>query len=192
MLCIYWAGTVGCFLETSFIKPSSATNPRLVSDVTISLAGLQAGCLGSLLMIAWWLLGEIAMRRSAWIVPNLLATTFYGELAYRSGFSWHTCAGLALPFLVYSAFGVVFALIGRARRGGVLLVFAGLAFGIFLNWFLFDFSMRRLNPFVTLYAPDRLIAISNLLYGTALATYPGFARRLASSFENTAASQTSK
>jgi hypothetical protein len=48
-------------------------------------------------MMGWWVLGEFLQRRSAWIIPNLLATTFYGERAYRSGFVVSTWSGLAFP-----------------------------------------------------------------------------------------------
>lgn len=147
-------------------------------DLRLALAGLQAGCLGSLLMIGWWLLGELVQRRSLWMVPNLLATTFYGERAYRSGFIVPTWSGLAFPLAVYCAAGVVFALSGRERKGGWGLLLVGAAAGLALNWLFFGVALKRLNPLVGLYSPDRLIAVSHLLYGVALVTYPGFARDL--------------
>jgi hypothetical protein len=38
--------------------------------------------------------------------------------------------------------------------------------------------LHRLNPLVQIYLPDRLITVSHLLYGTALASYPSFVRQL--------------
>jgi len=149
------------------------------SDLRLTLAGLQAGCLGSLLMIGWWLLGELIQRRSPWIVPNLLATTFYGEHAYRSAFTASTWSGLAGPLAVYCIVGVVFALAGRERKAGWLLVVVSGAAGLALDWLVFGVILRRVNPFIQIYSPDRLIAVSHLLYGLALSSYPAFARDLA-------------
>jgi hypothetical protein len=129
-------------------------------------------------MIGWWLLGEILQRRSPWTIPNLLATTFYGERAYRPGFIVPTWAGLAGAFAVYCAAGVLFAVAGRERKGGWLVLFAGLAAGLAMNWFFFGIVLRAVNPLVQIYSPDRLIAVSHLLYGAALASYPSFARQL--------------
>jgi len=129
-------------------------------------------------MIGWWMLGETIQRRSPWTIPNLLATTFYGERAYRPGFIVPTWAGLAGTFVVYCAAGVLFALAGRERKGGWVLVLAGVGAGLALNWFCFGLVLNGLNPVARIYAPDRLIAVSHLLYGAALATYPRFNRQL--------------
>jgi hypothetical protein len=129
-------------------------------------------------MIGWWLVGEALLRRSAWTIPNLLATTFYGERAYRHAFIVPTWAGLAGAFAVYCAAGILFAIAGRERKGGWLLVAVGLATGMTLNWLLFGIMFKHVNPLAELYMPDRLITISHILYGTALASYPGFFRQL--------------
>src|SRR5438046_1685631 len=41
-----------------------------------ALAGLQAGMLGALVMLACLMAGSLLGRRSVWVVPNLFATTF--------------------------------------------------------------------------------------------------------------------
>ena len=153
-------------------------DPSLQRGFRLTLAGLQAGCLGSLLMIGWWLLGELLQRHSAWTIPNLLATTFYGQRAFRTGFSSSTWSGLAGPIVLYCAAGVGFALAGRERRSGRILLLVGAAAGLGFYWLFFRLAMPHLNPLVPLYAPDRLIALSHLLYGASLAAYPGFARDL--------------
>ncbi len=129
-------------------------------------------------MIGWWLLGELIQRRSPWIIPNLLATTFYGERAYRAGFIVPTWSGLAGTFAVYSAAGVLFAIAGRERKGGWMLVAVGITTGLALNWFCFGIVLHRINPLVQIYLPDRLITVSHILYGAALASYPSFVRQL--------------
>jgi hypothetical protein len=127
-------------------------------------------------MIGWWLLGESLQRHSPWMVPNLLATTFYGERAYRPGFIVPTWSGLAFPVVIYCAAGVVFALLGRERKRGWVLLLLGLVAGLAVDWLFFGIGLKRLNPLVQIYSPDRLITVSHLLYGMALASYPRFAR----------------
>jgi hypothetical protein len=129
-------------------------------------------------MIGWWLAAEVLGRHSAWLVPNLLATTFYGERAYRPGFIVPTWSGLAYPLIVYCAAGIVFALALRERKGGWLLLSVGVAAGLAMDWLWFGFAMRKLNPLVAIYSPDTLIAVSHVLYGAALASYPRFDRAL--------------
>ena len=129
-------------------------------------------------MIGWWLMGEMFQRHSPWILPNLLATTFYGEGAYRAGFMASTWSGLAGPMVVYCAAGVAFALAARERTAGWNLVMVGAAAGVALDWLIFGVALKRINPLVQIYSPDRLITISHVLYGMALASYPGFAKKL--------------
>jgi hypothetical protein len=129
-------------------------------------------------MIGWWLLGEVLQRRSPWTLPNLLATTFYGENAYRSGFIVPTWAGLAFPLVVYCAAGAIFALAGRERKAGWMLLLVGALAGLAMDWLFFGIALRRFNPLVEIYSPDRLVSVSHLLYGMALASYPSFARDL--------------
>ncbi len=144
-------------------------------NIRLTLAGLQAGCLGSLLMIGWWLMGEAITRRSPWLIPNLLATTFYGERAYRSGFIMPTWAGLAFPFVVYCATGVLFALLVRDRiRSGWMMLLAAVTAALAFEWLWFGIVLTRLNPMAHSYSPGRLILVSHLLYGVALARYPNF------------------
>jgi len=129
-------------------------------------------------MIGWWLAAEMLQRYSPWMVPNLLATSFYGERAYGSGFASSTWSGLALPLAVYSGAGILFALLGRERKSGAVVVLAGAVFGVLLDWFFFGLVLRRMNPMVHIYSPDRLILASHLIYGIALGSYPGFASGL--------------
>lgn len=142
------------------------------------MAGFQAGCLASLTMLGWWLLGASLQRRSPWTVPNLLATLFYGDRAYGSRFMFPTAAGLALPYVVYTLLGVAFALIARERKTGLPLVGAGLLTGLALNWLIFTAAMRRISPELYIYLPNRLLMVSHLLYGVMLATFPTFLHRL--------------
>ena len=61
-----------------------------------SLAGLQAGMIATLWMLAWMGMSAVWQRTSFWTAENLLASTFYGSAAIHTGFSYHTISGAGL------------------------------------------------------------------------------------------------
>ena len=146
--------------------------------IRFTLAGLQAGCLGAIAMIGFWLFGSSTQHRSPWTVPNLLATLFYGISIRRSGFSIPTLAGLALPFVAYSILAVIFAALVRDRVGGPLLAILGILSGIAADLFFFRVGLTSLDPLIQPYLPKDTILLSHVVYGACLATAPKFARRL--------------
>src|SRR6059036_69653 len=89
------------------------------STIHLFMAGVQSGVLGGLFMIVWLALLSLLQGRSAWSIPNLLASTFYGEAAMRHGFRWATLSGVALHVIVSALAGVLFgmAVSGIVGRG---------------------------------------------------------------------------
>jgi hypothetical protein len=134
----------------------------------LALAGIQAGVVGGILLVAYLALDSAWHRRSIWTVPNLLASTFYGESAYRSGFGARTCAGLALLLFLYGALGAFFALVVRDHGSRLRLTVLGLIFGT--GWFFlsFDVLWKWINPLVEQYSPDRAMLVGHVLYGGVL------------------------
>ena len=144
-----------------------------------ALAGLEAGVLGAVLMSGWLLLAGSWMRRSAWNVPNLLATTFYGPEAYANGFFRWTPAGLGFIVVLYGGLGVLWGLIWQERQPPFLRLL-GAATGLAVYILLFDFVWPHANPLVALYAPTRPLQLAHVLWGIVLANSPRFARNIAS------------
>ena len=81
----------------------------------VALAGLQAGMLGVLWMLAWMGVNAKWEQRSFWTPENLFATAFYGGSAIQWGFAMSTVSGLALYLLLYSLLGAAFATVVRNR-----------------------------------------------------------------------------
>src|SRR5579864_2795086 len=145
----------------------------------LALAGIQAGVVGGLILLGYLALDSAWHKRSVWTVPNLLASTFYGESAYRAGFGAGTSAGLALLLLVYGALGALFALVIRDHGTRMRVALAGLIFGT--GWFFlsFDILWKHVNPLVQLYSPDRAILLAHLLYGGVLGgRFPAYLRAI--------------
>ena len=120
---------------------------------SLALAGIQAGVVGALILLGYLALDSAWHRHSVWTVPNLLASTFYGESAYRQGFSAGTSVGVALLLLLYGALGLLFALVIRDHGTRMRVVLAGLIYGT--GWFFlsFDILWKHVNPMVQIYSP---------------------------------------
>src|ERR1700689_4267096 len=159
------------------------TEAQVPAAFSAMLAGLQAGMVGALWMLAW--LGVIAawQRRGFWNSENLFATAFYGGGAVRSDFGVRTLPGLALYLLLYSLLGGIFALTLRGPHRSGRLTLAGILFS--LVWFYISFHgiWKSVMPLVYLMYPDRPMVLGHLIFGACIgrfpAHYPGQASRLA-------------
>jgi hypothetical protein len=145
---------------------------RSASALSAGLAGLQAGMLGALGMLAWLGIVSLWDRRGFWHDENLFATFFYGDDAVRAGFGIKTLPGLALYLIVYSALGFIFALAMRDHFPPRRLLLAGLIFA--LGWFYLSFHLlwKSAMPLVYLLYADRPMIVGHLIYGACLARFP--------------------
>ena len=134
----------------------------------LALAGIQAGVIGTLVLLGYLALDSAWHRRSIWLVPNLLASTFYGESAYQPRFGARTGAGLALLLVLYGVLGALFGLVVRDQGSRLRVTLLGLIFGT--GWFFlsFDVLWKYVNPMVRMYSPDRAMLVGHLLYGGLL------------------------
>ncbi len=138
------------------------------SNRFLALAGIQAGVVSALILLGYLALDSKWHGRSLWTVPNLLASTFYGESAYRSGFGSRTSSGLALVFVVYGLLGGLFGLVMREHTARLRLVIFGVIYGT--GWFFLSFNWlwKHVNPMVPMYSPDRAMLVGHVLYGGVL------------------------
>jgi hypothetical protein len=110
-----------------------------------------------------------------------MASTFYGESAYRPGFGARTSAGVALLLFLYGLLGLLFALAVRDHGTRIRVLLAGLIYGT--GWFFlsFDILWKHVNPLIHLYSPDRAMLLGHLLYGGALGSgFPVFLKSIRS------------
>src|SRR5712692_8364914 len=134
----------------------------------LALAGIQAGVVGALILLGYLALDSKWHSRSIWAIPNLLASTFYGESAYGPGFGARTSAGIALLLFLYGVLGALFGLVVRDQSTRMRVMLAGLIFGT--GWFFlsFDILWKHVNPLVKMYSPDRAMLVGHVLYGGVL------------------------
>jgi len=145
----------------------------------LALAGIEAGTVAALILLGYLALDSAWHRRSVWTVPNLLASTFYGESAFRPGFGARTSAGLALLLLLYGTLGLLFALVVRDHGTRLRVVLAGLIYGV--GWFFlsFDILWKHVNPMVQIYSPDRAMLVGHVIYGGVLGrSFPAYLKSM--------------
>jgi len=141
---------------------------------SIPLAGLEAGMIAALWMLAWMGSNSAWQRRSFWTVENLLASTFYGSSAVRDGFSGRTLSGLALYLLVYSSLGFLFAAIFRLKLPPVRLLLASIVAALAWYYVSFHWIWKSLSPLIPLLHAERPTILGHLIYGAVLARYPRY------------------
>jgi hypothetical protein len=142
------------------------------------LAGLEAGMVGALWLLAWLGVSAMWVERSFWSPENLMATAFDRNSTLPPGFTAGTCGGLALYLVIYSVLGAVFAAVVRDRvpRGRVMLLTVVFA----LAWYYFSFrwAFKTALPLVALLHVERPTILGHLVYGTILGRYPLYVDRL--------------
>jgi hypothetical protein len=138
------------------------------SNRFLAMAGIQAGVVGALIEMGYLALDSKWHGRSVWTVSNLLASTFYGESAYRQGFGSRTSAGVALLIVVYGLLGALFGLVIRDHSPRLRILLFGLIYGA--SWFFLSFTWlwKLVNPIVPIYSPDRAMLVGHILYGGVL------------------------
>jgi hypothetical protein len=145
----------------------------------LALAGIQAGVGGTVVLLGYLAIDSAWHGRSIWLVPNLLASTFYGESAYQPRFGTRTGTGLALLLVLYGLLGALFGLVVRDQGSRLRMTLLGLIFGT--GWFFlsFDVLWKYVNPMVRMYSPDRAMLVGHLLYGGLLGRrFPFYVRSM--------------
>ena len=86
-----------------------ATGSRPPQAFLMFLAGLEAGLMAALCLLAWMGVTAVLAHRSFWTSENLMASVFWGGDAIREGLAPTTFSGLALYLVLYSLLGAGFA-----------------------------------------------------------------------------------
>src|SRR5262245_844937 len=139
--------------------------------INLLMAGIEAGVLGGLFMMAWLAALSLLRGGTIWSMPNLLASTFYGEEALRRGFGWSSLSGVALQVIVSAMAGLLFGLAvdGIPHRGRVMLL--GLAAGA--AWYFLSVGVfwKYVNPIVSLYARGGGMFLAHVGMGAFLGSF---------------------
>ncbi|MEO7144815.1 MAG: hypothetical protein ABI165_15050 [Bryobacteraceae bacterium] len=136
------------------------------------LDGLEAGVIGGLAMLAFFVLDSLGRHHRWWAIPNLLGSAFYGVRAFRMGPGIASASGIALQLTISGIAGVVFALALAAAPNRLRTTWAGIAAG--LIWFAIAQRVLfpEIGPLVARYAPEPATLLANLVFGVCLGRFP--------------------
>ena len=144
----------------------------------ILLAGLQAGMLGALALLAWLGVAAVWQRRSFWTSENLMASAFYGSAALGSGLGSRTVSGLALYLLLYSLLGALFALAVQTRLPRFRLTLASVLFALCWYYLSFQVIWKAFAPLITRLHVETPTIWGHIIYGAMLGRYPVYLPRM--------------
>ena len=155
---------------------TAATADRKVRSSDAFLAGLQAGLLAVLWMLAWLGMSSMLEHRGFWTPVNLWASAFHGNAAMR-GFGFATLSGLALYILIYSPLGALFALAARDRLPRPRLVLAAMVFSLAWYYLTFHVLWKTLLPLAAVLHSRSATILGHVLYGALIARFPDYLPR---------------
>lgn len=126
------------------------------------LSGLEAGVLGGIAMLAWFVAAMPLLGRPWYLILNLLAARFYPDRYVLLSPGMATWSGGAWLIFAAGLVGAIQALLGR---GGWLYAFAVAAAWYLLSYFL---VWKRLAPLLTVYVPQPVLLAGFLLYASVI------------------------
>jgi hypothetical protein len=145
------------------------------------LAGIGSGVAGAIFILLFLMFGCLWYHRSIWLPTNLFSTAVYGADAYTNHFVRTSWAGLAIVVVMYGVAGAVWSpvwtQVWREGRPRFLLLY-GVICGAITYFLLFGVFWKRVDPFLSLYAPDRQLEFANLVWGIIVARSPITAARI--------------
>jgi hypothetical protein len=149
-----------------------ARETRHAGALSSLLAGLQAGMMGVLAMLAWLGVSAEWQRRSFWTSENLMASVFYGNQAIRAGFAGRTLSGLAVYLLLYSLLGGLLAWAVRDRLARIRVLMVSVLYALVWYYLSYRLLWKAVAPLIVLLHVERATVLGHLVYGTLLARYP--------------------
>jgi hypothetical protein len=155
----------------------SVHDQQPATDLTILLAGLQAGMVAAFWMLVWLGISAMWMRRSFWSPMNIMATPFFGDRAIHPGFAGTTPSGIALYLLIYSLLGALFAFVVRRRLTALGTLLASVLFSLVWYWLWFRVLALRTMPLVWLLHTERSTEFGHVLFGALLARFGDYLPR---------------
>ncbi|MCS7023843.1 MAG: hypothetical protein NZV14_03495 [Bryobacteraceae bacterium] len=138
------------------------------------LAGLEAGILGGLLILLWFLLLSYLGFRSPWGLFNLIASSLQQRATWGLALSSSTWTGLAAHTFACGCLGMFLGWVIPKPSTGRRLSLTAFVFGVIVSLMVYEFFWMRYVPLLGDYVRPLAAAISHLLFGLALAQFPKF------------------
>ncbi|HLJ17411.1 MAG TPA: hypothetical protein VKV15_23140 [Bryobacteraceae bacterium] len=138
----------------------------------LPLAGLEAGIIGGLAMLAFCILDSLWHHHPWWLIPNLLGSTFYGYRAFRMGPGMASASGIGLQLIILGFVGMIFAVLIASVPSRIRSTLLGMGAG--LVWYIASQHLLfpQIGPLVAMYAPEPSTLLGYLLFGVCIGRFP--------------------
>ena len=147
---------------------------RPANSLAMFLAGLQAGMMAALWMLAWMGVSARWQRHNFWSAENLMASVLAGSSAIRNGFAASTLSGIALYLLIYSLLGAAFAVLVRDRFTGLGKLLLGIFYSVGWYYLWFRSLGQSLMPLVWLLHAERTTLFGHVIFGALLPRFQSY------------------
>ena len=141
-------------------------------EIPLLLAGLEAGVIGGLAMLALMIVDSMWLRHPWWSIPNLLGSVFYRHRAFHMGPGLASASGIALHLTISGLAGVVFALLFAGALSRTRSALLGIAAGLVWYYAALHVLFPRIGPLVSRYAPEPSTLLAYVLFGVCLGRFP--------------------
>jgi hypothetical protein len=138
------------------------------------LAGIEAGVLGGLAMIAGVAVVAAATHQPVWTAPNLFASLFLGPTALDRAFRSSTLSGLALQLVAAGLLGLAFGACAGGSRSRLRVFLLGILVGLIWYYLTQTLLMRKFGVTALLYIAPKTMLFGNMCFGIVLGLYPVF------------------
>lgn len=159
------------------VLPIPAGARPALPELRAALAGLQAGTLGGVIMLAYFSVHSLLQHQPWWSMPNLLGTAVYGQTALWRGLGRATLAGAAFQLLIAGAVGALFGLLFAKTRHGAFGVLAGLLAGALCFFLCHEYLFAWISPLIPVYASRPSALMGHLLLGLSFSGAGAIYRR---------------
>jgi hypothetical protein len=123
-------------------------------------------------MLVWFAIASQWSHRTAWWVPNLVASAFYGDASLNLKAGGYTIVGIAMIFFAYGLLGLFFGLFMSDGQLSLRLIIVAVIGALAIHYVMLRVFWKIANPVAHLYAPDTQILIAHLLFACALLRFP--------------------
>ncbi len=159
----------------------TAAAGRLTRFAVRILAGLQLGIFAGLLILTWIVFGAMLAGVPVWLIPNNLASFFYGPQSVRSDFGLYTCAGMALLLVECAAAAMPLALWAPRVRWRTALA-GSLVYSFGLMWAANRLIWPSVSPHLPGMVPSFIVWMGFLILAFCLSFIPFEVRELERKF----------
>lgn len=146
--------------------------PPDAPNLPLPLAGLEAGIIGGLAMLALMILNSLWRQHPWWSIPNLLGSTFYSHRAFHMGAGMASASGIALHLVISGLAGVIFATVIAGPLSRTRSTLVGIAAGLLWYYATIYILYPRIGPLVVRYAPEPSTLLAYVLFGVFLGRFP--------------------